>query len=100
MIKTNAKDLFFKAALCFLANDDIIGAKRAIQNYSIDDPHFDSSRELELLTGLLEAIEQKSETLYIQKVGGFAKVTPMENVKNQLLSKIKEIYVPDESAGV
>lgn len=33
LIKTNAKDLFFKAALCFLANDDVIGAKRAISNY-------------------------------------------------------------------
>lgn len=49
LIKTNAKDLFFKAALCFLANDDMVGAKRAIQSYQIDDPHFDSSRELEFL---------------------------------------------------
>jgi alpha-soluble NSF attachment protein len=61
LIKTNAKDLFFKSALCFLANDDLIGAKRAINNYKIDDPHFDSSRELELLEGMLDAIEQKSE---------------------------------------
>lgn len=49
MIKTNAKDLFFKAALCYLANDDLVGAKRAIQNYRIDDPNFDGSREDELL---------------------------------------------------
>jgi hypothetical protein len=49
LIKTNAKDLFFRAALCFLANDDIVGAKRAIQNYKIDDANFDDSRELELL---------------------------------------------------
>jgi len=33
LIKTNAKDLFFKAGLCYLANDDIVGAKRAIQNF-------------------------------------------------------------------
>ena len=49
LIKTNAKDLFFKASLCFLANDDIVGAKRAIQNYKIDDANFDDSRENELL---------------------------------------------------
>jgi hypothetical protein len=29
LIKSSAKDLFFKAALCFLANDDLIGAKKA-----------------------------------------------------------------------
>ena len=52
LIKTNAKDLFFKAALCYLANEDLVGAKRAIGNYKIDDPHFDDSRELELLNVL------------------------------------------------
>ena len=50
LIKTSAKDLFFKAAFCYLANEDLVGAKRAIQNYKIDDPNFDDSRELELLT--------------------------------------------------
>jgi len=33
LIKSNAKDLFFKAALCYLANDDMVGAKKAIQMY-------------------------------------------------------------------
>jgi alpha-soluble NSF attachment protein len=45
LIKTNAKDLFFKAGLCYLANEDLIGAKRALMNYSIEDPNFDDSRE-------------------------------------------------------
>jgi len=49
LIKTNAKDLFFRASLCYLAYDDIVGAKRAIQNYTIDDANFDGSREHELL---------------------------------------------------
>lgn len=33
MIKSNAKDLFFKAVLCYLANDDLVGAKRQISTY-------------------------------------------------------------------
>jgi len=33
MIKTNAKDLFFKAILCHLAYDDKQGAKNALQEY-------------------------------------------------------------------
>lgn len=33
LIRSSAKDLFFKAVLCYLANDDLVGAKRAIQTY-------------------------------------------------------------------
>jgi hypothetical protein len=49
LLKTNAKDLFFKAALSYFANDDIVGAKRAIQSYQIEDSNFDGSRENVLL---------------------------------------------------
>lgn len=45
LIKSNAKDLFFKALLCYLANEDSIGAKKAMQDYQIEDPNFDGSRE-------------------------------------------------------
>lgn len=82
MIKTSAKDLFFKAALCYLADDDMIGAKRAIQNYQIDDPNFDSSRENELLMALIEAVEAKSEEDFIKIVSGYVKITPFDKVKN------------------
>jgi hypothetical protein len=34
----------------------------------------------------------------VTKVAGYTKTITLENVKNQLLAKIKEIYVPDESA--
>lgn len=113
LIKTNAKELFFKSALCFMANDDMVGAKRAIQNYQIDDPNFDSSRENELLMvrtisydnyvqGMLEAIDAKSEDDFIKRVGAFIKMTPFDKVKNQLVAKIKEVHVPDQAmvAGV
>jgi len=33
LIKSNAKDIFFKICLCYLANDDLIGAKRQINTY-------------------------------------------------------------------
>ena len=80
----------------------MVGAKRAIQNYQIDDPNFDSSRELELLLGLIEAIETKSEETFVKKVGAYVKITPFDKVKNQLAAKVKEVHVPEETkvAGV
>lgn len=84
--------------LCFLANDDLIGARKAMQNYQIDDPHFDTSRELELLVAITEAIQAKSEPDYIKAVGAYAKVTPFDKVKNQLLARTKEVHLPEQSS--
>ena len=57
LIKSSAKDFFFKAVLCFLANDDVPGAKNSIENYSFDDPSFERSIQWELLQGMIAAIE-------------------------------------------
>ena len=45
ILKSNAKDLFFMSCLCYMANEDMIGAKKALQNYCYEDPSFDGSRE-------------------------------------------------------
>jgi hypothetical protein len=39
--------------LCFLAMDDMVGAKKAIQMNSIEDPSFDGSREMNLCEALI-----------------------------------------------
>lgn len=57
MIKSSAKDYFFKACLCFLANDDLPGAKRSIENYTYEDPNFDTSKQKDLLDDMVAAIE-------------------------------------------
>ena len=50
----------------------------------------------------MEAIEARSEDLFIKCVGAYVKLTPFDSVKNQLIAKIKEIYVPDQAtvAGI
>lgn len=76
----------------------MVGVKRAIQNYQIDDPNFDSSRELDLLQGMIEAIDGRSEEAFVKKVGAYLKTAPPDRVKNQLFAKVKEVHVPDQSA--
>lgn len=66
LIKSSAKDLFFKAALCFLANDDLNGAKKAQQNYQIDDPNYDSSRENDLVMVLFPC-----QHILVENIGGY-----------------------------
>ena len=47
---------------------------------------------------MIDAIDAKSEENFIKTVAGFVKMTPFDKVKNQIVAKIKEVYVPDESA--
>lgn len=47
--------------------------------------------------GLIDAIEARDEQAYVKKVQSFIKMTPFDKVKNQLIAKIKEIYIPEEN---
>jgi hypothetical protein len=40
--------------------------------------------------------------MFIKCVGAYVKLTPFDRVKNQLIAKIKEIYLPDQAtvAGI
>ena len=53
LVRSSATDYFFKASLCYLANDDLPGAKNAIENYGFEDPGFDTSRQKLFLDGLV-----------------------------------------------
>lgn len=44
LVKSSARDFFFKACLCYLVNDDLQGAKNAVENYGFEDPSFETSR--------------------------------------------------------
>jgi hypothetical protein len=46
---------------------------------------------------MIEAIDSRSEESFIKKVAAYAKMTPFDKVKNQLIAKVKEVHVPDES---
>lgn len=60
LVRSSARDYFFKAVLCFLANDDLQGAKNSIENYQFEDPSFDNSRQYEFLKGIIDAIEAEA----------------------------------------
>lgn len=57
ILKSSAKQHLFMHVLCFFAMNDLVGAKKAIQMNSIEDPNFDGSREAELCQAMLQSIE-------------------------------------------
>ena len=61
ILKSSAKQHLFMHTLCFFAMDDLVGAKKAIQMNSIEDPNFDGSREMERCQAMLQNIEDANK---------------------------------------
>jgi len=68
MLKSGAKDLFFKSALVYLSNQDLVGAKRVVEKFSFEDPSFESSRQCKLLNSVVVACEQQDSVYFTRMV--------------------------------
>ena len=67
-MKSTAKDYFFKAALCFLANKDVVGCKSAMEKYQFEDPSFESSRQNKFLNSIVAACEARDGKMFAKNV--------------------------------
>lgn len=53
----SAKDLYFKAILLFLANDDSIGADQAMKRYLNNDPTFFQTRQQKFAQAIITSVK-------------------------------------------
>lgn len=97
LLKTNASGLFFNACLCFMANDDIVGAKKQVQMYAIEDPSFDGSREQTLIKDVITHITDKNSDEFSVTISTYNQITPFNKMQTSLMVKIKEMYLPDDA---
>ena len=100
ILKSNAKDLFFMSCLCFMASSDMIGAKKAMQNYCYEDPSFDGSREQQLIISMIECISEGNREEFQIATGDYNKITPFNKVKTSLLAKIIDVHLPPDVVKV
>ena len=96
LVKSSARDFFFKASLCFLVNDDLQGAKNAMENYTFEDPSFENSRQFECLRGIVDAIENQSPDGLTKTVRDNARIMNFDKANSKLLVEIKKLHVPDD----
>jgi len=89
LLKWGAKDSFMKAALCFMANGDAIGARNALEKYTDMDASFSSTREYKFCQELLTAIDANDTEAFTSAVVEFNSVTPLDQWKTSILLKIK-----------
>ena len=60
----SAKELYFKAILLYLANDDAIGANQAMQKYLNNDPTFLQTRQQKFAQALITSVKEQNLSLF------------------------------------
>eukprot|EP00127_Corallochytrium_limacisporum_P005037 Clim_evm33s197 gene=Clim_evmTU33s197 len=89
LLKWSAKDYFLKAGICHLANGDLEGAKKAVQNYCDMFAAFEDSREYRFLKDLIDAVEEEDIEKYTQVVAEYDSVSRLEAWMTSMLLRIK-----------
>ena len=82
--------------LCFIANDDLQGAKNAVDNYQFEDPTFENSRQFEFLCGIVVSIEDKNPDKLSKVVRDNARIMSLDKTNTKLLVTIRKLHIPDD----
>jgi len=90
LLKWGAKEHLQKAVLCYLANEDLVGAQKAVENYKSWDVSFGSSRECKFVEEIIKAVEQYDVESFTQSVVDYDSITKLDNWKTKVLLKIKQ----------
>jgi|JI10StandDraft_1071094.scaffolds.fasta_scaffold796569_1 alpha-soluble NSF attachment protein len=60
----SAKELYFKAILLYLANDDAIGADQAMKRYLNNDPTFLQTRQQKFAQAIITSVKEQNLELF------------------------------------
>jgi len=85
----SAKDLYFRATILHLSNNDTVGASNALEKYADQDPTFGTSREAKFVAALVKAIEEKNVQEFSDQCWEFNNITPLDRWKTTVLNRAK-----------
>jgi len=92
----NFRDFAFRAALCQLANGDVVSTKRAVERYQGQEAGFSQTREYKLLIEICTAVEGFDPDGFTAAVQEFDSVNKLDNWKSTILLKIRDSIKQDE----
>ncbi|KZW01985.1 TPR-like protein [Exidia glandulosa HHB12029] len=90
LTKYSVKEYWMRAALCALAAQDTVLAKRNMAKYAAQDATFPSTREARFVDILVEAIENGDPEAFTGAVVEYDQVLKLDNWKTSILLKIKK----------
>jgi alpha-soluble NSF attachment protein len=89
LMRWSVKEYLFKAGICHLATNDMVGAQQALQKYLEMDPSLYQQREYLVLKDLLEACEQGDQEAFSDKLFQFDQMSKLDKWKTTLLLRVK-----------
>ena len=89
LLRFSAKDHFFRAGLCHLAEGDLLAAKRAVERYQDLDVSFAREREHKLLLNIIAAMEACNQDNYTTAVAEYNQICKLDEWKTTILLRIK-----------
>ncbi|KAI0124533.1 TPR-like protein [Hypoxylon sp. NC0597] len=89
LMRYSVKDYFLKAGICHLATGDMVAANRALEKYRDLDPTFPSTREYQLLTDLIAAIEAGNQDQFTDKLFQYDQMSKLDKWKTTILVRVK-----------
>lgn len=87
--KYAAKGHFFNAALCLLAQGDLVAITNKLEEFKNVDFSFGSSRECQFVEELVSAVSENSSQAYAQACADFDRISPLDPIKTHVLIKGK-----------
>lgn len=89
LLKYSAREYLLQAGICRLCMGDMVGASRAVESYNSMDPSFPSSREGQLLTAILKAVEEGDVDAFTNSVYDYDSMSKLDEWKTAMLLKVK-----------
>ncbi len=89
LLKWGVKAYYFKAVLCYLALEDVVGAGQALNRYAEQCASFDRTTEYRLCEQLVIAVNTDDSTLFTDAVIKYDSIHKLDDWYVKILLKIK-----------
>jgi alpha-soluble NSF attachment protein len=63
----SAKELYFKASLLYLCNDDSVGCANALEKFVDKDPSFSTTRQFKFVQQLIKAVDTNDVQIFSEE---------------------------------
>ncbi|KAK0257107.1 vesicular-fusion protein S17 [Friedmanniomyces endolithicus] len=90
LMKWSVKEYLLKAGICHLCTADMVATNRALESYRDLDPSFTQTREHQLLTDLVEAVDEGDQEKFADKLFQFDQMSKLDKWKTTLLLRVKD----------
>ncbi|RMY26590.1 hypothetical protein D0865_16229 [Hortaea werneckii] len=90
LMKWSVKEYLLKAGICHLCTGDSVATNRALESYRDLDPSFSQTREHQLLSDLVEAVDEGDQEKFADKLFQYDQMSKLDKWKTTLLLRVKE----------